>query len=59
MASPPDTDVHMEAMEEVKDEGREPEEVGNPGKVRLHVGEHPIGVLESCKVASPEPFHNK
>ena len=49
LAAPENPDVHLETMEEAKNESRKPKEAGLAGMASLRGGVLPEGLLEQCE----------
>lgn len=47
--------VHLETVEEIENQGAEPEEVRHPWVAGLPVGEYPPGLPESSRKRNPQP----
>ena len=59
VATPKNTNVYLEAVEEAENEGNKPKEVRNARLAGLPKREHPKRILDYCKEWDIDPHHNK
>ena len=59
VASPPFSYVHMETVEETRNESEEPHGTGNAGVASPQERKHTEGILGGCRKWNTHPHNNK
>ena len=59
VATPKDTNVYLEAVEEAENEGNKPKEARNARLAGLPKREHPKRILGYCRKRYVDTYHNK